>query len=79
VVASRRQGAAGMHQWYPREASGKEEGWWVSPRTAVDGEAVQATSGGGFEDLGEMNNFLHSNFSIFEMDLELKLREAFMS
>jgi hypothetical protein len=60
-------------------ASGKEEGWWVSPRTTVDSEAVQATSSGGFEDLGEMNNFLHSNFSIFEMDLELKLREAFMS
>jgi hypothetical protein len=33
----------------------------------------------GFEDLGEMNYFLHSNFSIFLMHWELKFREASMS
>jgi hypothetical protein len=29
----------------------------------------------GFEDLEEMNNFLHRNFHSFGMDLELKVRE----
>jgi hypothetical protein len=29
----------------------------------------------GFEDLEEMNNFLHRNFHRFGMDLELKFRE----
>jgi hypothetical protein len=33
----------------------------------------------GFKDLGEMNNVLHSNFSRFLMDWELKFREASMS
>jgi hypothetical protein len=32
----------------------------------------------GFEDLGEMNNFLHSNFPIFLMVCEEKFREASM-
>jgi hypothetical protein len=30
----------------------------------------------GFEDLEEMNNFLHRNFLRFRMDLELKFREV---
>jgi hypothetical protein len=29
----------------------------------------------GFENLKEMNNFLHRNFSRFVMDLELKFKE----
>jgi hypothetical protein len=33
----------------------------------------------GFEDLGVINNFLHSNFSRLGMDWELKFREASMS
>jgi hypothetical protein len=30
----------------------------------------------GFEDLEEMNNFLHRNFPRFEMDFALKFREV---
>jgi hypothetical protein len=30
----------------------------------------------GFEELGEMNNFLHINFSRFRIDLELKFKES---
>jgi hypothetical protein len=33
----------------------------------------------GFEGFGERNNFLHMNFSRFEMDFELKFREFSMS
>jgi hypothetical protein len=33
----------------------------------------------GFEDLGEMNNFLHSNFSILGMVWEYKFREDSLS
>jgi hypothetical protein len=33
----------------------------------------------GFEGFGERNNFLHMNFSRFEMDFELKFREVSMS
>jgi hypothetical protein len=32
-----------------------------------------------FEYIGEMNNFLHRNFSRFKMVWELKFREAYMS
>jgi hypothetical protein len=33
----------------------------------------------GFEGFEERNNFIHMNFSIIEMDFELKFREAYMS
>jgi hypothetical protein len=33
----------------------------------------------GFEALDQGNNFLYRNFSIFEMELELKFREASVS
>jgi hypothetical protein len=33
----------------------------------------------GVEGFEERNNFIHMNFSIIEMDFELKFREAYMS